>query len=242
MKKKIITMLLAVAMLFAVSVSASAEDATIVYESAFNADTGFVTVTVYIDGALGLQAADLCLGFDEAMYAFENYETVEIEDGMIIAGYTENTPGLVTCSLIFTEECVESDLDSNGRLNLVTYTFKPVIEEYDINEFYLWTSGFSVDDVDIFERINSQGNQSLQEGKTDGVSMPSTEAQVQNETTTKKGTEKASGDLTSKWYVYVIAGVLAVGAIAGIAMVAIKSNHNEDEEKSEEKTDEKTEE
>ncbi len=235
MKKKLIVMLVAVMMLFSTSVVASAADVSIGYESSYNANDGFVYVTVYVDNAIGVQAADLNLGFDEAMYSFDDYETTEISDGMIIASYIERIPGLATCSVIFTEKCIESDLNENGRLELVTFTFKPVDDNYDINEFYLWTSCLQLNDKDIYQQVAGVGNDTLQEDKTELVTSPPTNASADKETT-KKGTAGVSGNLSSKWYVYVIAGVLAIGAIAGIAMVAIKSNHNEDEKPQEEES------
>lgn len=237
--KKILVTLISVIMLFSVSVIASAEDVAIGYDSSYNADNGMVYVSVYVENAIGVQAVDLNLGFDEAMYSFEDYETEEIADGMIIAAYIERIPGLATCSVIFTEQCVESDLAENGRLELATFIFKPVGENYDINEFYLWTSCLQIDDKDIFAQVEGKGNDSLQEDKTELVTSPPTKAS-DNKDSDNKGTDGISGSLTSKWYVYVIAGVLAIGAIAGIAMVAIKSNHNEEEKPQEDEAQENT--
>lgn len=231
--KKIVTIAIAFMMLFAVSVTASAETAEIGFDSSYNADTGYVTVSIYIDNAVGLQSADLSVAFVPEMYEFESYETANISGGMIVAGYVETTPGLCSCSVIFTDKCVESDLDSNGRLELATYTFKPVKDEYDINEFCLWASSFDVNDVSVLKTIKAQGNTILQEDRTDAVTLRQDVAVNTTAETTKKGTQAASGDITSKWYVYVIAGVLAVGAIAGIALVAIKNGQNESAEKSE---------
>lgn len=231
--KKIVTIAIAFIMLFAVSVTASAENAEIGFDSSYNAETGYVTVSIYINNAAGLQSADLSVGFDTQMYEFESYETANVNNGMIAAGYVETTPGLCSCSVIFTDKCVESDLDSNGRLALATYTFKPLNDEYDINEFCLWASSFDVNDVSVVKSIKAQGNTLLQEDKTDAVTLRQDTVNNTTAETTKKGTEAASGDITSKWYVYVIAGVLAVGAIAGIAFVAIKNGQNESAEKSE---------
>ena len=231
--KKIITIAIAVIMLFAVSVTVSAENAEIGFDSSYDAETGLVAVTIYINNAVGLQSADFSLGFDTGMYEFEDYETSDIDKGMIVAGYVESTPGLCSCSVIFTDKCVESDLDNNGRLALATYTFKPVNDEYDLNEFCLWASSFDVNDVSVLKSIKAQGNAILQEEKTDSVTLRQDSANNTTAETTKKGTQSATGDITSKWYVYVIAGVLAVGAIAGIAFVAIKNGQNESEEKSE---------
>ena len=237
--KKIVTILMAFVMIFAVSVTASAENAEIGFDSSYNAETGYVTVTIYINHALGLQSADLSVGFDTQMYEFVSYETLKVGSGMIVAGYVEETPGLCSCSVIFTEKCVEEDLNSNGRLELATYTFKPVNDEYDINEFCLWATSFDVNDVSILKTVQAQGNTMLQEDKTDSVTLRQDTADNTTAETTKKETEAASGDITSKWYVYVIAGVLAVGAIAGIAFVAIKNGQNESAEKSEKDSENK---
>ena len=83
MKKRIITLVLAITMLFAVSVTASAADAEIGFDASYNAETGLVSVSIYIDNAKGLQAADLNLGYDPEMYEFQKDEPIEMEDGMI---------------------------------------------------------------------------------------------------------------------------------------------------------------
>lgn len=236
MTRRIITVAIAFIMLFAVSVTASAENAELGFDSSYNADTGVIAVSIYINNALGLQAADLSLAFDPQMYEYESCDFAELNKGMVIAGKVESTPGLCSASVIFTDKCLESDLDENGRLNLVTYTFKPVSDEYDINEFCFWATSFDVEGVDILKTIKAQGNTMLQEEKTDTVTVQQDDAN-NNDVTTKKGTQSASGDITSKWYVYLIAGVLAVGAIAGIAFVAIRSDHNADAEKSEENSE-----
>lgn len=234
MKKRIIAIAISLIMLFAVSVTASAENAELGFDSSFDAETGFVSVSIYVNNAEGLQAADLSLAFDVQMYQFESVESAADEnEAMVVAGQVEGTPGLCTCSVIFTDKCLETDLDSNGRLNLATYTFKPVDDEFDINEFCLWASSFDVNDVSVLKTIKAQGNENLKEEKTDTVTIQQTIANNTNETT-KKSAQSASGDITSKWYIYLIAGVLAVGAIAGIAFVAIKSGHNESEKKSDE--------
>lgn len=242
MKKRIITLMLAVAMLFAVSVTASAADAEIGFDASYNAETGLVSVLIYIDNAKGLQSADLNLGYDPEMYEFEKDEPVEMEDGMIMTANIERIPGLCTCAIIFTEECEEKDLDSNGRLNLATYTFKPINDEYDINEFCLWASSFDINDVRLNDSLPAKGNTKLQEDKTEEVTFKGELPQNNTEKTTNKGTQSASGDITSKWYVYLIAGVLAVGAIAGIAFVAMKNGHSDEahdeaEEKKEDSED-----
>lgn len=235
MKKRILTLVLSVAMLFSVAVTASAAAPELIFESSYNAETNLVSVSLYVNNALGLESADFNLGYDAAMYEFEDSVFVEIENGMSMGGNIAGTPGLCTCSLIFLEKCAETDLDSNGRLNIATYTFKPLTDEYDLNEFCFWVSSYYVDGSDIAKTIAAQGNAILREEKTDAVTMPST-TQGSKETT-KQATEGVSGDVTTKWYVYLIAGVLAVGAIAGIAFVAIRSSHNENSEENGENAD-----
>ena len=238
MKKTVVSLFVAIAMLFAVSVTAFAEVPEICLESSYDAQANLVSVKIYINNALGLQSADLNLGFSEEMYEFEEYSAAETSGFMLVGGSAEGYEGLCTVSVIFTEKCVESDLDSDGKLNIATFTFKPVNDSYDINEFCLWASSFDVNDIDVVKTVKSVGNTVLQEDKTDAVTLKQTQAQDGNDqekTTKQSGTANTNADLNSKWYVYLIAGVLAVGAIAGIAFVAIKSNHN-DEESEEEKT------
>lgn len=227
MKKRLLTVILAVALIFFAAVTVSASAPELMFESSYNAETNLVSVSVYVNNAVGLQCADFNLGYNPEMYEFEDSVFEDIENGMSMGGDIVETPGLCTCSLLFLEECVQSDLESDGRLSVATYTFKPLTDEYDLDEFYFWASSFIVDDAEIVDTVPGYGKQVLSEEKTDEVTMPST-TKGADETTTKKGTEGVSGDVTTKWYVYLIAGVLAVGAIAGIAFVAIKSSHNEE--------------
>ena len=74
----------------------------------------------------------------------------------IIAAYIERIGGLATCSVIFTEECVQSDLDENGRLQVATFIFEPVDENYDLNEFYFWAGSLVVGEKDIYEDISGK--------------------------------------------------------------------------------------
>lgn len=232
MKKRIVSVLMAIVMLFAVSVTAFAEAPEIGIESAYDAQSDLVTVKVYVNNALGLQAADFNLGFSEEMYTFEEYTAAETTGFMVVGGKAEGIEGLCTVSVIFTEKCVETDLDGDGKLNIATFTFKPVNDAYDINEFCMWASSYEANDVDITKTVKAVGNTVLQEDKTDAVTLKQTQPQddnAQEKTTKQSGTANTNADLNSKWYVYLIAGVLAVGAIAGIAFVAIKSNHNNEE-------------
>ena len=233
MKRKIMTFAVAVVMIFIMAVTVSAENTEIGFESSYNAETGLVSVSVYIDNAQGLQSADLSLAFDTQMYKYEDCDSADLKNGMIVAGIVERTPGLAACSVIFTEKCVDSDLDANGRLGLATYTFKPLSEEYDLDEFCLWASSFDVDDMNVVSSIGVKGKYKLTEEKTDIVTVVSDNNG--NENTTKSGADAIFADGNSKWYVYLIAGVLAVGAIAGIAFVAIKNSNNASSKESDEK-------
>lgn len=239
MKQRILSLILAVMMIFAVALTSSAQEAPVlIFESSYNAETNLVSVSVYIDNAVGLQGTDLNLGYDPEMYEYEDSVFADINSGLIMGGDITETPGLCTCSVVFLNECTDADLDADGRLSLATFTFKPLSDAYDINEFYLWANSYMVGDTDIVQTVTAQGNKLLSEDKTDEVTMPST-TKGADETTTKKETEGVSGDVTTKWYVYLIAGVLAVGAIAGIAFVAIKSSHNEENGEEAENTENK---
>ena len=229
MKRKIITLILSAAMIFIMAVTVSAQTVEIGFDSSYNAETGLVAVSVYIENAQGLQSADLSLAFDPQMYAYEDCVIADMKNGMAVAGIVEKNPGLGSCSVIFTDKCVDADLDINGRLNLVTYTFRPLSEEYDLDEFCLWATSFDVNDMDIVSSIGQKGKYQLKEEKTDVVTVAT--ENNNNEMTTKSGTDAIFAEGNSKWYVYLIAGVLAVGAIAGIAFIAIKNGNKESAEK-----------
>ncbi len=232
MKKRIITALLAVIMIFSAAITVSAANQTIGYESSYDAGTDIVTVTVFVNNAVGLQSADLCLGYDGTMYEFQESVFYDIGEGLAEGGKSVVYDDLVTACIVYTNECTAEDADENGRLTIVSYKFKPLTENYDIDYFYLWTDGFVVADVDLCKDINTQGNAILQEDKSGGVTFttkPGDQGAGANAgETTKKATEGVNGNLKSKWYVYVIGAVLAIGAIAGIAMVVVKGNHEEE--------------
>ncbi len=228
MKKRISALFIAVIMLICCCVSVSAADPSISFESAYDSGKKVVTVTIFLENPVGLEAADLNLAYDTQMYEF--VEAVEAEiggDAMLVAGKAATDEGLVTCSVMFMEACEASQLDANGRLELATFTFSPRTADYDTEEFCYWASSYSVGNVNLADDMNVVGRPDLMEDKTDGVTYNA--ATTDKTGTTKGGTQGISGDLGSKWYVYVIAGVLAVGAIAGIAVVAIRSSHNEEE-------------
>ena len=244
MKKRIITALIAVAMIFSAAITSSAANQTIGYESSYDAGTDIVTVTVYINNAVGVQAADLCLGYDGTMYEFRESVFFDIGEGIAEGGKSIVYEDLITACVIYTNDCTAEDTDANGRLTIASYKFKPLTEDYDIDYFYLWADSFVIAEVDLYKDINTQGNAILQEDKSGGVTFTTNPDEQDaganaGETTTKKATEGVKGNLKSKWYVYVIGAVLAIGAITGIAMVVVKGNHEEENQndESEEKSD-----
>ena len=170
MKKRIVAVILAAVALLCSCMSASAEGYKIGYETSFNAETGFVELSLFIDNAVGVQVADLCIGYDEAMYTFDHVDVVAT--GEAVAGKSQLADGLVTCSLMVMEELGEESVDENGRLSLAVYYFTPVGENYDTEEFFLWAKNFSVNDIDISENVNTQGNPALRDGKNTDVTMP----------------------------------------------------------------------
>ena len=175
MKKRIIAIVISVLMLFATVVSASAADQKIGFDSVYNAGTGLVEVTVYIDDAVGVQATDLCLAFDETMYVFSHFDANDETEAVIAAGESQiSAKGLVKFSCIFLADAgaSEDDVDSNGRLTAATYYFKPLNDNYDAEEFFLWADSFAVNDIDISGKINTQGNPELKDGRQAAVTMP----------------------------------------------------------------------
>lgn len=233
MKKRIFSVILVVLMLCSGAVMSFAADPEVKYNSVYNAETGLVSVSIYVTDAIGLEAADFRLSYDTDKYEYKEHETADLGgDCMVVAGCSAKTEGLATCSVIFTESCEASVLDSDGNLNIVTFIFQPKTEEYDINEFCFWASSFDMDGKNVAASIPVYGDTSLMEEKTDSIIVPSTLSNM----VVEKGPSSAKG---TKWYVYVIAVVLALSAIGGISFIAIKNgNHEEKSEEvsSEEKT------
>lgn len=238
MKKRFFALSITVVMLMCCCLSVSAADPSIAYETAYDADKKVVTVTLFVENAVGLEAADFNLAYNTNMYEYVDVAEADAgDDAMVVAGKAETDEGLVTCSLIFMEACEASQLDDMGRLELATFSFSPVSADYDTEDFCYWASSYSVGNVNFADEINIVGKADLMEDRTDAVTYIMTT--TKKDSATKGGTEGISGDLGSKWYVYVIAGVLAVGAIAGIAVVAIRSSHNDDEDKEDKGSKEK---
>ncbi len=238
MKKRISALLITVVMLMCCCLSVSAADPSISYDVAYDSDKKVVTVTLFVENAAGLEAADLNLAYNTDMYEYVEVVQADIGDNnMVVAGKAATDDGLVTCSVIFMEACEASQLDDKGRLELATFSFSPRTADYDTEDFCYWSSSYAIGNVNLADELNIVGKADLMEDRTDAVTYLMTTAN--KDSTTKGGTEGISGDLGSKWYVYVIAGVLAVGAIAGIAVVAIRSSHNEDEDKEDKDSKEK---
>lgn len=215
MKKNILSVLLAVLMLFCVSLTAFASSPAIQYTSSYNADTGLVSVTLFLTDAVGLEAADLNLAYNTSEYSFVDYTQDYSGSAMIAAGKAITEDGLCTCSPIFTESCKEEDLDENGNLPLVTYHFKPLTDQYDIDNFCAWATSYQSSGTNMLGSIKSYGNENLKVGHD-------------KEVTVKKDTSSsASSGSGSKWYIYVIAAVLAVCAVVGIAVIAVKNGQQD---------------
>ena len=242
MKKNILAFVLTAVMLIGCSVVAFAADHQLVYDIAFDSEKNVVTVALAVENPVGLEAADFNLGYNEEMYEFVDFAEPETKgEAMIIAGKASTERGLATCSVIFMEACKTSDLNSEGMLELVTFTFSPLTEDYSTEDFCFWASSYSATNGDLVESVNVVGKQEFMEERTDAVLVPSTENNNNNNNaeTTKGGTANISAEADSNWVVYLIAGVVAVGAIAGIAFVVIKKgkNENDNEESAENNTE-----
>ena len=268
MKKRIFAVLLAAVLLAAISVTAFAASNKLAFDSSYDADKNIVSVKLYVEAPGALEAADFNLAFDPDVYEYVDCDESEVSsNAMVVTGESILEEGLATCSVIFTEACAQEDLNENGDLMLVTFQFKPLTEDYDINDFCLWAESYSVNDTNLVSTISPVGNTSLKTGHTAVVTVPSkngskatTTAPSATTTTTKAaenndGNEAANDQVAAdnaaannssssvssksgtKWYVYVIAGVLAVGAVAGIAMIAIKNNNGEEETADESESD-----
>ena len=126
-----------------------------------------------------------------------------------------------------------ADLDENGNLMLATFNFRPLTEEYDIENFCMWATSYSINGTDIVAAVTPVGNSALKTNHTAVVTVSPT---------TSPSSVKKDSEGSSKWYIYVIASVVAVGAVAGIAVIAIKNNQEQDDEKPESNKDRKKEE
>ncbi len=227
MKKNILAFVLTAVMLIGCSVVAFAADHQLVYDIAFDSEKNVVTVALAVENPVGLEAADFNLGYNEEMYEFVDFAEPETKgEAMIIAGKASTERGLATCSVIFMEACKTSDLNSEGMLELVTFSFAPLTDDYSTEDFCFWASSYSATNGDLVESVNVVGKQEFMEERTDSVTyvLPTENAA---DTTKGGGTANISAEADSNWVTYVIAGVVAIGAIAGIAFVVIKKGKNE---------------
>lgn len=215
MKKTIISILLLIVMLCSISTTAFAISTEVLFESSYDADTGLVSVSLYITNPIGLESADLKLAYDPDMYSYVDFTDDHTGSATVVAGKSVVEDGLCTCSLIFMESCAKEDLDEDGKLPLATYQFKPLKDEYDIDDFCSWATSFQLSGYNVVNDVNVHGNENLKVGHTYVVTVQS------------DNSSKNSG-LGSKWYIYVIAAVLAVGAIVGIAIIAVKNGQKAD--------------
>lgn len=244
MKRIICAFMLAIVTIASLTVSGFAASNKPVFESSYDADSNTVSVKLYIESPAALESADFCLAFDEDVFEYVDCSEESSSDNMMImAGQAATENGLATCSLIFTESCKDSDLNDEGNLVLATFKFKPLTDEYDINDFYLWADSYSVSGTNISNSVEPMGNATLKTGHTSLVTTPNYNS---NNTTTKSddkndkkddnannnnsnNSSSSSNSNGRKWYVYVITGVIVVCAVGGIALIAIKNNHENDE-------------
>ena len=230
-------------MLLGLTITAFAAGPELMYDSSYDGDTGLVTVSIYIKNAVGAEAIDLNLGYNPEMFEYKDCTSSDAGNNtMIVAGKSSIENGLCTCSVIFAESCAKGDLDENGNLQLATYTFAPLGENFDINDFGFWATSFDMaGGVNIIGRVEPYGDVNKKTEHTFVVTAPSTssgntsaagnanEAANDNKADgASAGTPAKSG--SSKWYIYVIAGVLAIGAVVGIALIAVRNGKNEEQE------------
>lgn len=234
MKRRIFSAVLVIAMLLSFAVIGSAKTYGLVFDSTYDAEENIVSVTIYIEAPGALESADFCVAYEPAVYEYVDYSDEGTSSDLITAiGKSTLDEGLVTCSAMFTEHCKEEDLDENGNLMLATFNFRPVSAEYDIENFCMWANSYYINDTDIVSAVVPVGNTALKENHTVVVTVSPT---------TSSSSAKKDSEGNSKWYIYVIASVIAVGAVAGIAVIAIKNNQEQDEEKPENGKDRKKEE
>lgn len=238
MKRRICAAVLAVIMIFGMIVTGYAQTYKLSYDSSYNADSDTVSVTLYVESPGAVQSADFNLAFDpEVLEYVDCDDSKATANAMVAAGKSVLEEGLAVCSLMFVDACTDADLDENGNLMLVTFTFKPLTEDYDIDNFCFWAGSYSVNDVDVVDMIAPVGSTQLKTSHTAAVTVKAT-ASTSATTTAANGENNADGNVMTpssssssssggtKWYVYVIASVLAIGAVAGIAFIAIKNNHD----------------
>ncbi|MCD7774306.1 MAG: cohesin domain-containing protein [Clostridiales bacterium] len=234
MKRKICALFMTVVLMVCGMVTAFAYDYAIAYDSAYDADTDTVTVTVYIKNAVGVQSGSLFLTYDPDMFEYKSVEEATGSSAIVVAGQTQTDETLLSCAFMFAEECVESDCDDEGNLLLATYTFTPAADDYDIDDFYLQAGAFDIEDGDIADQLDGQGNEDNAQAEEDIVVRYDTDS----------SDSSSDDDSGTKWYVYVIIGIVAAAAIAAVVVLVIRSNrmdNDEDEENGEADTEDKSE-
>lgn len=220
--KRIVSLLLCAVFVVILGATASAADTALVFESSYNADTNQISVMVFVENPGEMAAADLRLGYNQDVFEFVESEDNETVSGMIaMSGLSVGEEGLVCTSVMFTGHCQESDL-TDGRLHFATFIFKPLTEDYDINDFCLWAYSYDVDGKDISKTISSVGDVSLKMGKTEPVSVAGDN---------KNESVSLADRLGDKWYVYAIAVAGGAGIVAGVAVFAVKSSEKDSENK-----------
>lgn len=245
MKKRILSVVFVIVLLVFMSFTAFAASPQVAYESSYDADTNIITVNVYVKNAVGAEAGNLSLAFDETMYEFDSFEEKNVSGAMTVAGKDSAEEGLCNCAFLFTDSCTESNLDEDGNLQLASFTFKPLSENYDLNDFCLWAYSFDVAGRDIASGLEPQGNVSHISDSSVFVTLPDDGDDIQANINNSDYNDYDSSDNAvdaspspdyhspqeggTNWYVYVIAGVLVVGAVAGIAMVAVKNNRSDNQ-------------
>lgn len=216
MKKRITSLLLTMVILLAASVTAFAASPKLGFDSSYDADTGFVSVNVFISNALDIESGDLEIAFDSKKLTFVESSEGAGNNAIVFGGLSVVESDVCTCSFIFMDKCVQDDLDENGNLALATYKFKPINGEYDDDDFSFWAQSLVLSGNDIADKIEVVGNKKLSENRAGGVVVDRKD--IDNNSDPKES--------RSNWSVYVIAVVLALAAIVGIAFVAMKSGEN----------------
>lgn len=232
MKKRILSLLFVMLMLLSASVTAFAAAPKLMFESSFDADTGLVSVNMLISNAVGIESGDLALAFDSEKLSF--VEATECGDcgAMVISGLSMYESDVCSCSFIFADQCTQENLDENGNLVLATYRFKPIADGYDDDDFCFWAKSLDTANGDIASYVKKAGNQALAENRAGGVRVD-TGSVVMNGDDGTPDTDAIVSKVGSNWYVYLIAVLLAIGAIVGIALVAVKGGEkNSDENRS----------
>lgn len=251
MKKKIAAFALVCVMLCASAFTAFAANPKLLFDSSYDADTNTVSVAVSIQDAEGLEASDLMFAFDSKMFEYVSVDEADLDGLTVIAGKSIQEEGVCTCSLIFTEKCEKSHLDSDGKLNVAVFKLKPVSEDYNYDSFALWSTSFHTEgNVDINKSIEVVGNKASATGHYDAVTLGETQKNnadnangaaangENNNADEKTGDKSTVSTLSSRWYLYLIAAVLAVAAVAGIALIAVKNGQHGEDDKTDDSADE----